>query len=254
MHKQLCRNTHLCTLLNRNIHAMCVCVCAQTGGGRPGPGAGLRGYGGAGGLLVVRWVQASVPARGYEDMLEAERGACWWSAGCKLLYRDMHAMCAAQEAAGLGPARGYEDMLEAERGACWWSAGCKLLYRDMHAMCAAQEAAGLGPALCYENVLEAERGGLPGFRWTRVREDDGCGLCYTSGTTGRPKVTPPAGRPPKLLHHWRLAVRRGAVRWGHETHRLLLHAGQIFWGAACGHFSSDWRSAHESFLKLPQSG
>ena len=54
---------------------------------------------------------------------------------------------------------------------------------------ARQEAAGLGPALCYDEVLEAEREGLPGFRWVRVGEDDGCGLCYTSGTTGRPKVT-----------------------------------------------------------------
>ena len=51
-----------------------------------------------------------------------------------------------------------------------------------------QEAARLGPALCYEDMLEAQRPRLPGFRWARMEDDDACGLCYTSGTTGRPKV------------------------------------------------------------------
>lgn len=53
-----------------------------------------------------------------------------------------------------------------------------------------QEAANVGPVLCYEDILEAQREKLPGFRWVRVDENDACGLCYTSGTTGRPKVTP----------------------------------------------------------------
>ena len=51
-----------------------------------------------------------------------------------------------------------------------------------------QEAAGLGPALCYEDMIEAQRPRLPGFQWARMEDDDACGLCYTSGTTGRPKV------------------------------------------------------------------
>ena len=43
-------------------------------------------------------------------------------------------------------------------------------------------------ALCYEELLAAEASGEAGFRWVEVDENDACGLCYTSGTTGRPKV------------------------------------------------------------------
>jgi fatty-acyl-CoA synthase len=39
-------------------------------------------------------------------------------------------------------------------------------------------------ALCYEDLLAPESGA---FDWVPVREDDACGLCYTSGTTGNPK-------------------------------------------------------------------
>ena len=42
--------------------------------------------------------------------------------------------------------------------------------------------------LCYEQLLAAEAGAEQGFRWVDVDENDACGLCYTSGTTGRPKV------------------------------------------------------------------
>ena len=52
----------------------------------------------------------------------------------------------------------------------------------------AQEEAGLKGCLCYEDLLEAERQHLAGFQWVRVDENDACGLCYTSGTTGKPKV------------------------------------------------------------------
>ena len=51
-----------------------------------------------------------------------------------------------------------------------------------------QEEAGLHGCLCYEELIEAERPRLDGFQWVRVDENDACGLCYTSGTTGRPKV------------------------------------------------------------------
>ena len=44
---------------------------------------------------------------------------------------------------------------------------------------------------CYEELLAAEAGGEAGFRWVEVGEDDACGLCYTSGTTGRPKARAP---------------------------------------------------------------
>ena len=47
---------------------------------------------------------------------------------------------------------------------------------------------GSAPVLCYEELLAAEAGAEPGFRWVDVDENDACGLCYTSGTTGRPKV------------------------------------------------------------------
>ncbi|CAK0787064.1 hypothetical protein CVIRNUC_010280 [Coccomyxa viridis] len=49
------------------------------------------------------------------------------------------------------------------------------------------EEAGLHGCLCYEELIEAERPRLDGFQWVRVDENDACGLCYTSGTTGRPK-------------------------------------------------------------------
>lgn len=51
-----------------------------------------------------------------------------------------------------------------------------------------QEEAGLQGCLCYEDLIDAERQYLSGFQWVRVDENDACGLCYTSGTTGRPKV------------------------------------------------------------------
>ena len=38
--------------------------------------------------------------------------------------------------------------------------------------------------LCYEEVVEAEDGD---FEWATGDENDACGLCYTSGTTGNPK-------------------------------------------------------------------
>ncbi len=39
-------------------------------------------------------------------------------------------------------------------------------------------------ALCYEEIVEAENGK---FKWAEGDENDACGLCYTSGTTGNPK-------------------------------------------------------------------
>jgi len=37
---------------------------------------------------------------------------------------------------------------------------------------------------CYEELIGAESGD---FAWVKVDENDACGLCYTSGTTGNPK-------------------------------------------------------------------
>jgi len=39
-------------------------------------------------------------------------------------------------------------------------------------------------AVCYEELLDAENGDM---NWVSVGENDPCGLCYTSGTTGNPK-------------------------------------------------------------------
>ena len=39
-------------------------------------------------------------------------------------------------------------------------------------------------ALCYEEIVEAENGD---FKWVEGDENEACGLCYTSGTTGNPK-------------------------------------------------------------------
>jgi fatty-acyl-CoA synthase len=38
--------------------------------------------------------------------------------------------------------------------------------------------------LCYEDLIDAEDGN---FQWATGDENDACGLCYTSGTTGNPK-------------------------------------------------------------------
>lgn len=47
----------------------------------------------------------------------------------------------------------------------------------------------LPQALCYEELLAAQQQLLPSFSWAPVSEHDPCGLCYTSGTTGNPKVS-----------------------------------------------------------------
>ena len=39
-------------------------------------------------------------------------------------------------------------------------------------------------ALCFEEIVEAEDGN---YKWATGDENDACGLCYTSGTTGNPK-------------------------------------------------------------------
>lgn len=44
------------------------------------------------------------------------------------------------------------------------------------------------PLLCYEQLLDHAVPGLDGFRWPKLDEGTPCGLCYTSGTTGNPKV------------------------------------------------------------------
>ncbi|KAH7624746.1 hypothetical protein Ndes2526B_g00112 [Nannochloris sp. 'desiccata'] len=41
--------------------------------------------------------------------------------------------------------------------------------------------------LCYEDLLHAEINGLSTFQWLECHENQACGLCYTSGTTGNPK-------------------------------------------------------------------
>lgn len=41
--------------------------------------------------------------------------------------------------------------------------------------------------LCYDDLIEAERPGLHNFAWTPVPETAASGICYTSGTTGKPK-------------------------------------------------------------------
>jgi fatty-acyl-CoA synthase len=38
--------------------------------------------------------------------------------------------------------------------------------------------------LCFEDLVQAES---DDFEWVKVDENDACGLCYTSGTTGNPK-------------------------------------------------------------------
>ena len=42
--------------------------------------------------------------------------------------------------------------------------------------------------LCFDDIIQAEEGNLSSFQWTPVDENAACGLCFTSGTTGQPKV------------------------------------------------------------------
>ena len=42
--------------------------------------------------------------------------------------------------------------------------------------------------ICFEDLIEAQAGKVEGYRWPKLEENTACGLCYTSGTTGRPKV------------------------------------------------------------------
>lgn len=45
------------------------------------------------------------------------------------------------------------------------------------------------PVMCYEELLDGQIRALSGFKWPAVQETDPAGLCYTSGTTGNPKVS-----------------------------------------------------------------
>lgn len=42
--------------------------------------------------------------------------------------------------------------------------------------------------LCYEEVLDDCMAQLRNFSWPQLDENTPSGLCYTSGTTGNPKV------------------------------------------------------------------
>jgi fatty-acyl-CoA synthase len=42
--------------------------------------------------------------------------------------------------------------------------------------------------LCYEQLLDDCTAQLHDFAWPELDENTPCGLCYTSGTTGNPKV------------------------------------------------------------------
>lgn len=49
-------------------------------------------------------------------------------------------------------------------------------------------------------AVQAEVSHLP-FRWQVRDENLASGLCYTSGTTGNPKVDPPPPITPQVTHH-----------------------------------------------------
>jgi long-subunit acyl-CoA synthetase (AMP-forming) len=55
----------------------------------------------------------------------------------------------------------------------------------------ADVATALGlPLHCYEHLVDqiAQSNSAAGFTWPRFDENTPAGLCYTSGTTGNPKV------------------------------------------------------------------
>ena len=56
------------------------------------------------------------------------------------------------------------------------------------------EASSIPNLYCYEDLLKQQQQHLP-FHWTAKDETAPCGACYTSGTTGRPKVLPPRHSP-----------------------------------------------------------
>lgn len=65
--------------------------------------------------------------------------------------------------------------------------------------------------LCYEQLLDAATPQLSSFAWPELDENTPCGLCYTSGTTGNPKVGFPASKQCRFLpvRAWLQACLRG---------------------------------------------
>lgn len=78
--------------------------------------------------------------------------------------------------------------------------------------------------LCYDDLIEAERPGLHNFAWTPVPETAASGICYTSGTTGKPKVLacvcPALSQSPLLQISLLLSAR--AVQQGNPTNLICL--------------------------------
>jgi acyl-CoA synthetase (AMP-forming)/AMP-acid ligase II len=63
---------------------------------------------------------------------------------------------------------------------------CNLLYCRQHMP--QPQAGGDGPTLlCYEQLLDQALLHAGGFSWPPLDENSPAGLCYTSGTTGKPK-------------------------------------------------------------------
>ena len=46
------------------------------------------------------------------------------------------------------------------------------------------------PLLCYDTLMAAAASAKELQHWADIKEDDACGLCFTSGTTGKPKASP----------------------------------------------------------------
>src|SRR5580692_10346394 len=93
------------------------------------------------------------------------------------------------------------------------------------------DATALGETLSYDTLLEAEEGG---FAWPVLDERSAAGMCYTSGTTGRPKGVVYSHRS-TWLHT--LAEQAAASIGMRETDRLLIivpmfHANA--WGTPYG--------------------
>lgn len=86
------------------------------------------------------------------------------------------------------------------------------------------------PRLCSVPRDMAQSAGLQGFKWEVRDERQACGLCYTSGTTGPPKVrrlqlqAQPCGHPPS--YHRYLALGKT------KQQGLLLQLALL--GACCG--------------------
>ena len=90
-----------------------------------------------------------------------------------------------------------------------------------------------GPAwLCFDDLIEAEIAHLSSFVWTPVPETTACGMCFTSGTTGKPKVRQQQNHARCGMMHGLMMGVLGGIAWkgSHIACMMLIRLDR--WGVA----------------------